>query len=289
MKTVYLLVVALAIPLIAAGQQATDTTSAGVLGTLSQNRTDNVFTLNTDDTSDGVTWAFAGAQSGTKVDLDLKNATVAEALKELFSKSKAEYKLEDKDLPDTRISLSAKQVRFSTALDLIMQSSGLHYSVTVQNGKTTYRVGKKLSGSPNVFWNSNNATYGNALTFVNPGKNQNLYNNLLKVDPNINGPNGLWRNGLKSLTLDPNSALVYTLGSGENRATFICPHCKGQATVIRHNQPLKCPKCSRTFQGDWQFCPFDGAKRPASTGGWKFCPVCGKEVNMEKEEGRKTN
>src|SRR5438445_12848480 len=120
MKTVYLLVVALAVPLIASGQdtktKVTDNTNVFV----QDNTALDLFTnVSTDDT--GLSWAVAGGQSGPKVDLDLKNATVGEALKELFSKSKAEYKLEDKDLPDARISLTAKQVRFSTALNLIMQ------------------------------------------------------------------------------------------------------------------------------------------------------------------------
>ena len=48
------------------------------------------------------------------------------------------------------------------------------------------------------------------------------------------------------------------------RSTFTCPHCKGQVTILRQKKPAQCSKCGRSFEGDWQYCPFDGTKRPAS-------------------------
>src|SRR5258708_23504212 len=154
MKTVYLLVVALAVPLVASGQDTKSTDKVDNTNVFVQDNSafDLLTSYSVDD--NGLTWAFAGGQSGPKVDLDIRNARVEEALKELFSKAKAEYKLEDKDLPDSRISLTAKQVRFSTALKMIMETAGLHYAVQGQNGKTTYKIGKKLSYAPTVFSNS---------------------------------------------------------------------------------------------------------------------------------------
>src|ERR1044071_449633 len=107
MKTVYLLAIVLALPLAAIGQKSqnknADTTSVFV----QDNSALDVFTNVSPDNPSVYSWA-AGAQSGPRVDLDLRNASVGEALKELFSKSKADYKVEDKDLPDTRINLTAK-------------------------------------------------------------------------------------------------------------------------------------------------------------------------------------
>src|SRR5438874_790611 len=182
MKTVYLLVVALAIPIIASGQdskkKAADTTNVFV----QDNSALDLFTsVSTDD--NGLSWAVAGAQSGPKIDLDIRNETVGEALQELFSKSKAEYKLEDKDLPDTRITLAVKQVRFSTALNMIMEASGLHYAVHVQNGKTSYRIGKKVSSyAPNALFSTNKA-YSDALTYTQPFPKLDGSKHNLKLNP----------------------------------------------------------------------------------------------------------
>src|SRR5258708_30546374 len=108
MKTVYLLVVALAVPLFASGQDTKTKVNENTNVFVQDNTALDLLTsVSTDD--NGLSWAVAGGQSGPKVDLDIKNATVGEALKELFSKSKGEYKLEDKHLPDTPISLTAKQ------------------------------------------------------------------------------------------------------------------------------------------------------------------------------------
>jgi hypothetical protein len=287
MKTAYLLVIALAMPLVAGGQD-TKTKDPNNLNVFVQDSPAlNLLTTASAD-NDAFAWSVGGAQSGPKVDLDIRNAPVGEALKELFNKAKIDYKVEDKELPDNRVSLAVKQVSFSTALNLITQSAGLHYAVQVQDGKTTYRIGKKLTGAPYALFNDNRYFAGDTLTLTQPDPNLGIYKNTFKVNPQV-WTNRLKNNTVKSLTLEPNAAWVYGLSTGENRSTFICPHCKGQVTVIRQRQLPKCPKCSRTFQGEWQFCPFDGAKRPAVAGGWKYCPICGKAVDMEKDEAKKTS
>lgn len=75
----------------------------------------------------------------------------------------------------------------------------------------------------------------------------------------------------------------------ERRATFTCPHCKNQITMIRRGSQPKCPTCQRLFQPDWKFCPFDGAKRPPSPSDWHFCPICGKPISMENAVDDPTN
>jgi hypothetical protein len=85
----------------------------------------------------------------------------------------------------------------------------------------------------------------------------------------------------------PNAPLTipYVWSMQEQRSMFRCPHCKGQATVLRKQEQPKCEKCARPFQSGWQFCPADGAKRPAAVGEWKFCPFCSKKVDGEKGAG----
>ena len=50
--------------------------------------------------------------------------------------------------------------------------------------------------------------------------------------------------------------------------------------MIRKVETPKCPKCERAFQPSWQFCPYDGARRPASETTWKACPFCGRQVSQ---------
>lgn len=64
--------------------------------------------------------------------------------------------------------------------------------------------------------------------------------------------------------------------SSEERSTFACPNCKKSVTII--GQKGACAKCNRTFQHDWAYCPFDGAKRTMPLDEWKVCPFCSKGV-----------
>jgi RNA polymerase subunit RPABC4/transcription elongation factor Spt4 len=183
-----------------------------------------------------------------RVDLDMNNVPVRDALKQVFAQAKQEFVV-DADVPeDARITARAKNVQLGTALDLITQSARVRWGREIKDGKTVYRIGKSVRSS----------------VFASPGAT-----GVFSLDLN---------------RLRDSSPLIYRYGVTEQRSTFTCPHCKGQATVLRQNQQPRCPECQRVFQSDWQFCPHDGAKSPAVSSDWKFCPICGKAVDMEKAE-----
>lgn len=223
------------------------------------------------------TWGYT--TDDKRVDLDLNRASLKEALRKLFDQSKHDFSIEG-DAPDTTITVHAKNVRFSTALDLITQAAGVHWRMENKDGKTSYIVGKSVN--PGVYtWHSGTALK-NGNSYVFSDKPFEFKNEPLTSIPYMKE---LFKPGQNNALTVPQ---LYTTLSSEQRSTFTCPHCKGQTTIIRAQQlQPKCPKCGRTFHSDWQFCPFDSSKRPATAGGWKYCPLCGKEVNVDEPEHRR--
>ena len=280
-------------------------------------------------------------QLKVRVNLNLMNAPLKEAVKQLTDQTKQVFVLE-KDVPaNARVTVVAKNISLDTALNTITESASLHWNrqstilplhtykkppgradtVDVPTGKDVglvIHIGKNLSPDllrwSNVFpvdpfFQNNNLYRWNA-----QDKNFQLnYRELLNKDgsnfkqddtfqfkkvPSIQGdseklhwtaPHIESLNGQPPLLSNKPSDLsaTYTLGNtllgttsvSEVRSTFTCPHCKQQVTVIHKHESPKCEKCGRTFRDDWQFCPFDGAKRTATAGtDWQFCPICGKSV-----------
>lgn len=194
----------------------------------------------------------------TKLAVKFDDLPVRDALKRVLEQAKQDYVIDDDVPASARISLDIKDVQLSPVLDLLTQSAGVGWrrevtrqrSQTNTSSKTIVRVGKSVatnrpSGTLNRVLPSNIIVSGREPTIINP--------------------------------------FLYRYSTTEQRSTFTCPHCKGQATLLqtRRAQPA-CPKCQRTFQSDWQFCPSDGTKRPAATtGAWRFCPLCGKTVSLQ--------
>lgn len=214
-----------------------------------------------------VTSAFAanpffvhyGDRDSLRVDLDLDNVPVQEAIRKVMEQAKRPVAL-DPDVPkEPRITVKARGVRLGTALDLITDAAGIGWAVESRGGQTTYRFGK------------------------------NLPTHRLSASWSANLPHELMKNALGTtrgmMARIAPDGFVYSLDIQSERSTFNCPHCKAQSTVIRSRQQPKCTKCERTFERDWQFCPADGSKRPAAPVEWKYCPSCGKEVRMQKSEG----
>jgi len=208
-----------------------------------------------------------------RVDLNLENATVREALKQVFEQAHQEYQVEE-DVPDEpRITLRAKNVRLSTALELVLPDENVRTTMSFKDGKNSLRVFKfggvnAPAGKPglNVLTDVLNFKLNPDGTVKLPDELPERVKQLLKAHP----------------SLDLNATVPYVLNLQEQRSTFRCPSCKGQSTVIRKADQPKCEKCSRTFMPDWQFCPADGAKRPAAAAEWRFCPFCGKRVEADK-------
>jgi hypothetical protein len=209
-------------------------------------------------------------QPEPKVDLDLENATIREALKQIFDRAHQEYEVDEAVPDEPRVTAHVKNVRLSTALQLVLQEAGSGMHLSVKDGKSTMRIfkyGANGKGRP--------STLPEVLNFNLP----------LRPDGTVQLPEQLperLKQLLQQTGIDPNAAVPYVLNLQEQRSTFRCPHCKGQSTVIRKPDQPKCEKCGRQFQPDWQFCPADGTKRPAAASEWRFCPFCGKRVLDDK-------
>jgi glutaredoxin len=207
---------------------------------------------------------WGDAMQSTRLDLDLDDVPVADAIRRVCELAKVGVQV-DEDVPkDKKVTLKAKDIRLSTALDLISQAAGVGWAREIADGKTTIRVGKTVrSGS--ILWR--NSVPGRGAFMLPP-----------HIDISQMGP---------KIRIEGDSARIFSLADMlETRSTFNCPHCKKQATVLRRNQPPRCTTCNRPFQTGWQVCPFDGTKRPTAQGEWRFCPFCGKAVRMDEKEAK---
>src|SRR5690242_17295425 len=83
--------------------------------------TDNTVTL-TEPLSLTLHWNDR-TPSDERVHLDLVNATLPEALKQLFNqvKTKPEFELEKETPTDSRLTVTVRHIKFTTALDLITE------------------------------------------------------------------------------------------------------------------------------------------------------------------------
>lgn len=199
----------------------------------------------------------------TRLDLDLNDVPVADAVRRVSELAEVNVRV-DEDVPkEAKVTLKAKNIRLSTAMDLITQAAGVGWTREITDGKTTLRVGKTVRPGAIILRNSL------------PGRGRVTIPeiHIPRIDP--------------ELRIEGALPQIFSLGEMlETRSTFNCPHCKKQATVLRRNQQPRCTTCSRPFQPGWQVCPFDGTKRPAAQGEWKYCPFCGKAVKTE-ESGAK--
>ena len=298
--------------------------------------------LSAGDTSPAAVTLLPG-QSNMRVNLNLRNAPFKEAIKQLTEQTKQEFVLE-KDVPaDTRVTVVAKNIRLSTALDVLTDATGLnwnHQTVKKTDAKEAgfvFHIGKKVSRNLVYQWWNHNLPSMNSWNLQNDNYNTNgIQNNRIffndvapriqwnsnqriRVNPQKPGDPPLLQGGRiieKGALPDPlvntktlngdvlflpgnginltnpystlGSTLIRTSDATEVRSTFTCPHCKQQVTVIHQHQAPKCDTCGRVFHDDWQFCPFDGAKRPANASSdWQFCPICGKSIKPDSKPDSK--
>ncbi len=246
------------------------------------------------------------------LDVDFNNTPLKEALKKLTQKASRDIGIQADVDQEVRVSLKAKKIRLSTAMSAISDQTGLNWETTSEvmgdskTLKTKYRLGKK-SGEPFPWPNTQ---YGNLKDRWNATPNQviqtfafdtahdkaessNSSKNSFSAKTDIEGHTLF--SGVPVISKifqnsDPrfSNALTYSLSTQETRSTFTCPHCRKQLTIVSQKQSPKCPDCKRDFLSDWKFCPFDGAKRPASGIEWGFCPICGKDLpHKDGEDGVK--
>jgi type II secretory pathway component GspD/PulD (secretin) len=99
---------------------------------------------------DGNTLVLNGSLAGLpdrRISVDFKDMPVAEAIRQLFALADLKAEVQD-DLPkDAVISLTAKNVLLSRALSLVLSAAGdAQWRGEIKDGRTVYRVGKKLPG-----------------------------------------------------------------------------------------------------------------------------------------------
>ena len=279
-----------------------------------------------------------------RVHLNLRNASLQEAIKQLGDQTKQVFILE-KDVPsDARVTVVAKNIRLATALDMLTDAAGSNWNwnretawkwtskpVKKQNGdgaEFAFHIGKKVShnflqwgdtplyrviqndnrnsrwnlqghdskldykAAPDIKWETQNLS---SLPLLTNPRQFDASVTVKGVNPySVQGEPKLLQTRPLDLSTSFSSlysadTLFRTKAVSEIRSTFTCPHCKQQVTVVHQRQAPECDTCGRAFHDDWQFCPFDGAKRPASAGiDWQFCPLCGKSVKEEvKTDGSK--
>jgi hypothetical protein len=201
-----------------------------------------------------------------RIDVNFENKPVCEALREVAERAKHQLRL-DKDVPaSVKVSLCASNIKLSTALDLITQTADVKWGREVRllkeakQPKNSLVVGRNIIPATVVsMWEDEDSTKPE-WTINTGGMSESVF--------------------LMSATTPSTPKWVMTMT--EDRASFTCPHCRNQSTTIFQRGQPRCPRCSRMFQPEWQFCPSDGAKRPYVNKPWKFCPHCGKGIEFEQ-------
>lgn len=217
-----------------------------------------------------------------RVDVDLRRLSVEDALRKVFQTAQVEYEL-DADLPEeTCISLQATNVRLATVVELLTQAAGVKWTMEMRRGadgkslKTTYHIGKV---SHDVLKNPMDVSVytGNTPPVPSewpgwsgrpePAFPPNVPDTASFNVPGVgfNSPSG----GGRTYIAGPGTR--YLSVTIEERATFICPHCKGHIVVLR-------PRTQPRTNGEG---PRQSTKRAAAE--WKFCPLCGKPLEFEKK------
>jgi hypothetical protein len=195
--------------------------------------------------SSGPTFYTPSTQSNVRVSLNLRNARLKEAVKQLSEQTKLEFVL-DSDVPaDARVTIVAKNIRLGTALDMLTDATDLKWGRKVTRKKdskeaeVTYQIGKTVT-QPFLQWSDASPTTGffsndNKLFQWNgKGQDLKLYKDLLKKDGTPLKPGDLpFLNG--SLKIDSGKSLnltkpfTYTLPGGTQ---FLQPN------IIQGNIPM---------------------------------------------------
>lgn len=199
-------------------------------------------------------WSRLGLPD-VKVDLDLRDADARTALEQVCKQAGLDLRVEDGLDIERKATIVAKGVPLSAAIDALSAIYQVSWMRETRDGKTIIRIGKRRSG----LWPDRTGA-GVFEIGPLPGVGQMLSLRMQR------GPDGI----------------AYVLGARERRASFECPHCKGKVTLLHSTEQVRCAKCGVPFQENWQFCPRDGARRPASQPDVRFCPLCGKEVKVSR-------
>ena len=225
-------------------------------------------------------FALTDRLSAPVVGVQLREATLPQTLRTVFDEVEdAAYEL-NAGARRQRLTLETEGIRLTTLLDLISQAFGVEWRREVKDGRTLYRItepqrirlsslGARPEEAPAAF------------EFTDARLKPVFDKLVLRPEGSaiLDSQDSAFRIFLGEAGDD---AATYRIAVAEEVSAFTCPHCNVRVLAQRDPAPPKCVKCSRQFQAQWQFCPFDGAPRPIELREWSFCPACGKRVNVTR-------
>ena len=175
------------------------------------------------------------------VSLDLRDASLRDALVKLLDKQNVSYEISDDFPKDAKITISVQDMQVSEILDRLTQSVGYQWVAEKRGDKTVVRIGKNVA--PDLF----------------------------RFYSGIGGSGEIARiDALKPFTVPGTSSiriehrsgdapLIYQYRTSEQRSTFTCPKCGKQTTIVQKNS-AKPGDAKDKNHGEWHYCPYCGKK-----------------------------
>lgn len=227
-----------------------------------------------------------GELSDKRLDVDLKNAGLHDALKRVLDDAKVAYTIDDDVSNDPKVTLKVSNATLPTVLDLLTEANGIGWRSEVT---TSARAAQTIPPPPS------GDTKGETLR-AKPAASTGEVSVRVHVGKSIAGMPRSFRLGVMDLKglpggkmslpapLAAQAPFIRHFTWQERRATFTCPNCHNTITIVRTPEDVRCPKCGRVFEDDWKVCPYDGTKRPARKDEWHYCPICGKPIKLEEQQ-----
>ncbi len=219
--------------------------------------------------------------SEKRQDIDLVDVPLKEALKQILEASKTTYVIDD-DVPNERkVSIKLANAPLTAILDALTLSNKIGWRTEFIHSKTTHSTQSTRDAKLS-------APY---LAPVNDIK----FETRIHVGKTVAALPGAYQFRTLDIAGPPPARLKgFSVSSGMAQApqmriyrwqsqkrTFTCPRCHNSISIVQQPEEVKCSKCHRDFEDNWQVCPFDGTKRPERKDAWRYCPICGKSIKME--------
>ena len=220
--------------------------------------------------------------SEKRQDIELVDVPLKEALKQILEASKLPYII-DEDVPnDPKVSIKLANAPLTAVLDALTLSNKIGWRTEFKYNKTAPKV------QPTV----DDKTHKVSLyaigdtkfeTQIHVGKTVAALPGAYQFRTlDIEGPPPARVKGFSVSPTSPAEAPQMRIYRWQSqKRTFTCPHCHNSISILPQPEEVRCSKCRRPFETNWQVCPFDGTKRPERKDAWRFCPICGKTIKME--------
>jgi hypothetical protein len=222
-----------------------------------------------------------------RVDIDLVDVPLKDALKRVLDDSKTPYIIDD-DVPnEPKVSIKLTNAPLTTILDALTISNKIGWRTELKRNpapaeapKPDEKANKQRKDGGDYF---NPIVVGGTYTpQIHVGKTVTALPSSFQFRTmNIEGlPGTAARDILRGTTPPPTPQLRVYRWQNQKR-TFTCPRCHNTISILQQPEEVRCTKCQRHFEDSWKVCPFDGTKRPEPKGKWRFCPICGKTITLE--------